>query len=546
MFEKRHIGTKNQGHLRQAGMHGFRIPGLVWLFLFALIVSSQNVSGYNGVDGLKGLDEPALDSAFYARYPYVILIDEGDNIEISDDDFYRNAATVVFPVSKYTLPKDDQTIKELRDVVLPQIHRDSLRVVRVKLRGAASPEGSENFNRFLSEKRQMALYDFVREYMQIPQGDSLLSETETEGYSYLYRRMKQNADPDFEKVKPLFDEYMPTGQFTQLKRGLQTISGGRLWRRMLVTYYPSLRAACMLIVCQKKNARLNGLDVQDIPETPIEPVEPVQPIVPIEPITPIQPAEPIDSIIVRYPRREVLSVKTNLLFYGVYMPGGYDKWCPIPNVAIEYYPLRGHFTYGASFDFPWWQNYWGHKYFQVRNYQLETRYYLRKGDIELRPEGKGAAFKGLYFQAYGHATIFGICFDKDHGYMGEGGGAGLGIGYVMPLSKKGHWRLEFQLQAGLFFCKYDPYQFENLINPDFHDNRYYYRWTLEPGLFKKRQYKTTWIGPTRIGITLSYDLLYRKARKKTDWTIHPKDTKPTRHYNPLVPYEKERKGAGND
>ena len=546
MFEKRHIGTKNQGHLLQAGMHGFCIPGLVWLFLFALIVSSQNVSGYNGVDGLKGLIEPALDSAFYARYPYVILIDEGDNIEISDDDFYRNAATVVFPVSKYTLPKDDQTIKELRDVVLPQIHRDSLRVVRVKLRGAASPEGSENFNRFLSEKRQLALYDFVRDYMQIPQGDSLMLETETESYSYLYRRMKQNADPDFEKVKPLFDEYMPTGQFTQLKRGLQTISGGRLWRRMLVTYYPSLRAACMLIVCQKKNARLNGLDVQDIPETPIEPVEPVQPIVPIEPITPIQPAEPIDSIIVRYPRREVLSVKTNMLLYGVYMPGGYDKWCPIPNVAIEYYPLRGHFTYGASFDFPWWQNYWGHKYFQVRNYQLEARYYLRKGDIELRPEGKGAAFKGLYFQAYGHATIFGICFDKDHGYMGEGGGAGLGIGYVMPLSKKGHWRLEFQLQAGLFFCKYDPYQFENLVNPDFHDNRYYYRWTLEPGLFKKRQYKTTWIGPTRIGITLSYDLLYRKARKKTDWTIHPKDTKPTRHYNPLVPYEKERKGAGND
>lgn len=537
MFEKRHIGTKNQGHLRQAGMHGFCIPGLVWLFLFALIVSPLKV---------YGLIEPALDSAFYARYPYVILIDEGDNIEISDDDFYRNAATVVFPVSKYTLPKDDPTIKELRDVVLPQIHRDSLKVVRVKLRGAASPEGSEIFNRFLSEKRQMALYDFVREYMQIPQGDSLLSETETEGYSYLYRRMKQNADPDFEKVKPLFDEYMPTGQFTQLKRGLQTIDGGRLWRRMLVTYYPSLRAACMLIVCQKKNARINSLDVQDVPETPVEPVEPIQPIVPIEPITPIQPAEPIDSIIVRYPRRELLSVKTNLLFYGVYMPGGYDKWCPIPNVAIEYYPLRGHFTYGASFDCPWWQNYWGHKYFQVRNYQLEARYYLRRGDIELRPEGKGAAFKGLYFQAYGHATIFGICFDKDHGYMGEGGGGGLGIGYVMPLSKKGHWRLEFQLQAGIFFYKYDPYQFENLINPDFHDNRYYYRWTLEPGLFKKRQYKTTWIGPTRIGITLSYDLLYRKARKKTDWTIHPKDTKPTRHYNPLVPYEKERKGGQNE
>lgn len=36
-------------------------------------------------------------------------------------------------------------------------------------------------------------------------------------------------------------------------------------------------------------------------------------------------------------RKEYLSVKTNLLFYGVYMPG-YNRWCPIPNVAVEYYP----------------------------------------------------------------------------------------------------------------------------------------------------------------------------------------------------------------
>jgi len=32
-------------------------------------------------------------------------------------------------------------------------------------------------------------------------------------------------------------------------------------------------------------------------------------------------------------------------------------------------------------------------------------------------------------------------------------------------------------------------------------------------LFKKRQYRWNWIGPTRIGITLSYDLLYRRIQK---------------------------------
>ena len=53
------------------------------------------------------------------------------------------------------------------------------------------------------------------------------------------------------------------------------------------------------------------------------------------------------------PRREFLSVKSNLLLDVAYVPG-YDRWCPIPTVAIEYYPKNGHFTFGASFDCPWW------------------------------------------------------------------------------------------------------------------------------------------------------------------------------------------------
>ena len=33
-------------------------------------------------------------------------------------------------------------------------------------------------------------------------------------------------------------------------------------------------------------------------------------------------------------------------------------------------------------------------------------------------------------------------------------------------------------------------------------------------LFKTRQYRFSWFGPTRVGITLSYDLLYRRLAKR--------------------------------
>ena len=530
MTLKKNTGRKILRNMRSTVLQQCGFAERILPFLVAFVFSLNAFSALSSPEYPEFPESPspsqaAIDSAFYARYPYVIIIDEDEDTEISDDYFYRNAASVVFKVAKSDLPVDDKTLTEMRETVLPQISRDSLRVVRVKLRGAASPEGPAALNRLLSQKRQQALYDFVKDCMQIPQGDSLMLETATEDYTYLYKRMMQDGDPDCEKVKRLFDEYMPGLQYTQLKQALQAIDGGRLWHRMLVNYFPSLRAARMVIVCQRKPEPKPVEEVVAIPEVPETPVEP----------------EP-EPWIEQYPRRELLSVKTNLLFYGVYMPG-YGKWCPIPNVAVEYYPLRGHFTYGASFDFPWWQNYAGHKYFQVRNYQVEARYYLRSGNIDRRPEGKGAAYRGWYLQAYGNVALFGICFDENRGWEGEGLGGGIGVGYVMPLTKKGHWKLEFQLQGGVFYCGYDPYQYENPVNPNYLDGLYYYKWTQKASLFRERQYRFTWIGPTRVGITLSYDLVYRKARKKTNGIRFTEPAKPTKRYNPFVPYERELKGG---
>lgn len=103
-------------------------------------------------------------------------------------------------------------------------------------------------------------------------------------------------------------------------------------------------------------------------------------------------------------KREMMSIKTNLLYDFAYMPG-YDHFCPIPNIALEYYPKAGHFTYGASFEGPWWKNSKKHKYFQLRNYQIHTRYYLKEGNDNPNETKKGAAFKGIYLSAYAHAFL---------------------------------------------------------------------------------------------------------------------------------------------
>ena len=459
------------------------------------------------------------DTTFYSNYPYIFIVEDGKEPQpLTDEQFFDSAAKVVFPVSKTELPANSPLLHELETTVIPHINADSLQLLRMMFRGAASPEGPVSLNERLGQQRVKNLFDWVTNRMAFPVADSLfIIDADIEDYHSLRLMMNRANDPDYELVRDLCDQYEHQ-DLNVLKQKMQAVRKGSLWRRLLTTYFPYLRTARFVIFLRKV-----------VPPVPLEPVvvpvdtvvpelPPVVDIVPeLPPVIDTIPELPADTTVVAYsvkePRRELLSVKTNLLFYGVYMPG-YDRWCPIPNVAIEYYPTRGHFTFGASFDMPWWQNYRAHKYFQIRNYQLESRYYLRSGSISSNPPGEGPAFRGLYLQAYAHMGLFGICFDADRGWVGEGGGGGLGLGYVMPLSKKGHWRLEFGLQAGYFTCKYDPYKYENPVNPAYHDDLYYYKWTQKPELFKKRQYRFNWLGPTRIGVTLTYDLLYRRIHKR--------------------------------
>lgn len=445
------------------------------------------------------------DSTFYGRYPFIRFIDAQEDaglIRLSDQDFLDKAGKVIFKVNTYDTFTNDTLLQLLEKEILPRINKDSLRLRRLIVRGAASPEGPVPNNRMLGRRRTETLSLFLRAHLSVPVDEqSFSSEVVTEDYRLLLAMMQRANDPALGIVRSLCDRHLPRYEYTILKQKLQQLQGGVIWRHLLKEYFPELRATRIVLVFEKPEVPIE-LAKPEIPETPETPEI-------LEPETPVQ-----QPYMLRIPRREVLAVKTNMLFYGVYMPGGYDRWCPIPNVAIEYFPLHGHFTYGASLDFPWWKGYWKHKYFEVRNYQLEARYYFRSGDVNLREPGEGIAFRGWYLQGYAHAALFCLCFNADKGWKGEFLGAGIGAGYVMPLSKKGHWRLEFSLQAGYIYGGYDPFQFENPVNPEYRDHLYYYKWTGKPADFKRRQYRFSWLGPTRVGISLSYDLLYLRWKKK--------------------------------
>lgn len=456
------------------------------------------------------------------RFPYIVEVKDSADMQLSDSVFYRIARSVIFPVNKYNIPEDSEFYHELVDEVIPEMNAHGYRLESIAIRGAASPEGPYGWNEFLGQQRLRALYKLIDSNMNQPSCPDCLHQVAIpEDYNYLLYMMAEANDPDYDRVKTYVDRYRDVN-VEILKQRLMNLDGGMLWKRLLATYYPELRAARVVLFFRHTLQPIQPVDINY--EELLSATNAYRKIAIELDTTAMFPSGRVQDTH-RIPRRELLSVKTNLLFDLAYMPFGYKAFCPIPNIAIEYYPLHGHFTYGAMFDCPWWQGgRTNHKYFQVRNYTLETRYYFRNGDVRRRPAGQGAAYRGCYLSAYAHAFLYGIGWSDNkgfdapgsmggHGWMGEGAGAGLGIGYVMPLGQREHWRLEFSAQFGYFRTKYDPYIYGCPVEHK-NDGKYYYVWYRDADEFQKRQYHLNWFGPTRVAIQLSYDILYRRIQKR--------------------------------
>lgn len=448
---------------------------------------------------------------------YIIFAEDAGREAFEVDSlFYLRSLPIVFSVGRTDINANNRELQHFIRYAVPLLNGENIKNARIRIRSAASPEGTLAFNKRLSQGRRDALLRIFEQHGV--NASELQIDVVDEEYELLAFMMRQANDPDAALVSRMVAEGMSDP--VKLKSQLIHYNGGSLWRRLLKEYFPPLRASRFMIIFPENHAGdilnlgiqpLRPSDLDLAPRVSFPDALTLGKVFDYEP----QLELPNDSV-----RRELLSVKTNLLEWVAYVPQ--YGWCPMPNVELEYYPRHGHWTFGATFDCPWWiGNTTNHKYFELRNYQLYTRYYLRNSDRSysderhtIPAEGQ-AAFRGFYLQAYAQAFLYQIGFSAKKGWIGEGLGGGLGAGYVMPLSRDGHWRLDFALQLGLFRTQYDPFVYGK---PVYHggeiDGNYYYNTDLYSDTFVKRMHRYTWFGPTRVGISLSYDLLYRKRNGK--------------------------------
>lgn len=428
----------------------------------------------------------------------------------TDEELWQRGVKISFKVNKTNINPKDPGYRSLIDALhnVPDGYTFCRLLV---IRGSASPEGPVANNTWLAQQRAQSLVDSLRRYVTLP-ATSIEERFINEDYFGLARMLEKSS---FKYRDQVIDIINNSPDAATTKKRLRSLNRGRVWETLLRDYFPTLRATRVVMVISRKPYEIpKTVTVVEVPVTP--PQFEVRPTL-IEEPSPVVIEKPA-------PRRELWAVKTNLLFYGAYVPQ--YGWCPMPNIEVEYLPKHGHWTWAGSFDMPWWQSSAyndrttvstgkNHKFFQVRNYQLMARWYSHRGD--------GAdGFHGFYMYPYVNVTVYGIGFTNVKGWMGEAYGGGLGLGWKIPLGKLrgkdgfrtrgSHWYLELGLQAGGFYTRYDPYVWGNPINGSTADGHYYYRYTGSPSLFHKRDHDKVFFGPTRVSITIAYDLIYRSRK----------------------------------
>ncbi len=436
-------------------------------------------------------------STFIAIESADLSAESSDEIRIEYDTVHTRTLNTVylefnFRFDRYELDMnymDNNTILRQLDRILDSIGIEN--ITKLEILSQSSPEGVYEHNIWLSERRSETMGRFMNE--NYPELSGIMS-TSPDGESWQMLRDYVSKDTRMEKVSvnkviDVIDSDVNIGtKKWRMENALGSDANvGNIYKYLYRTYYPRIRFSGLTIDLYKDTVELVERQVVVKTEPVVEPDHTEE-----VPVIPVQPTHR------RFPK---LALKTNLAYDVFFTPDlGY---APILNVEYEYYfTENGHWSTVGEYEFPWWSDESKHQYLQMLNWQQEMRYYLKSGRWHT----------GHYLSLYGGYNLYDICFDSNlgNGYQGEGVHGGLGYGYVLPLNRKHTWKLEFFVKAGYYESHYDKYD----AGVPFH-GKYYYRWYQNPNDLVPRNWRFRWFGPTGAGITLSYDIIYRRKLNDT-------------------------------
>lgn len=360
-------------------------------------------------------------------------------------------------------------IQEIIDF-LRNIHENqTINIVEISFRGAASPEGSDQLNRRLAKGRLSALEKFVRKEVDIP--DSLITRSDCYiPWEYLKSQIESSDWLRKEEVLAILKEESslvnhrhPDTYIDNRIVKLKALDGGKVWLQMNELFFERMRNACVVFVTYRQELPAGQKPFIICDTTAVDSA--------INLVEVLPDTTAVDTFVAEVEgwSRKV-HIKTNAIGLGM----------AIANIAAEI-DLSKHWSFSLPVYHCAWNYFKSTIKFRVFSVYPEFRYWLS--------EDNDGLFAGIHFGA----VFYNFAFNGDYRYQRHhrdipAFGGGVGIGYRMPISKDNRWRVEFSLGTGIYPLHYD--KFRNTPN-------------TKDGLLIESIRKTYW-GVDQIAVSFSY------------------------------------------
>ena len=313
-------------------------------------------------------------------------------------------------------------------------------ICKIMVVGAASPEGSIELNRRLSELRAKRLFDHVCGYSPLP--DTLKTSVFVGRDWRGLLRLVEN-DPGMpgksetvELLQGIVSEVEASGNGENKINELKRLRYGIPYRYMYRNLFPDLRASCLYIWYESKRKSFPAMQViSHLHDTLYLPCT----------------LSPFGGETGGFQSGEkhgpfYMAVKTNMLYDALL----------VPNIGVEFY-VGKNWSLAGNWMYAWWKSDRHHNYWRLYGGDLEVRRWF----------GRKASEKPL---AGHHIGLYGRIFTYDFetggtGYMGgKPGGTlwdkmnysvGLEYGYSLPVARR--LNLDFVIGVGYWGGEYHKY-----------------------------------------------------------------------------------------
>jgi len=384
---------------------------------------------------------------------------------------------VKFRQSKWNLDRHfdgNDAILDSIDRLFTTIRNDSIyRLRSVSFTGGASPEGSIKFNRFLSEKRAMSLFNHMNRYCSLKDDEKQFRFLGRDWDGVLRLAENDKNVPYREEtlalLRSIADEKQLTGN--EPKRSLERLKqlhGGKPYLYLYRKIFPAVRTSRLVIDYDR--VLLSPVIASRLLESVI--TAHIDSVITAAADT-IIALETTATVYENPCRPFYMDVRTNMLFDAL----------ALPNIGVEFY-VGKDFSVGGNWVYAWWSKNARHRYWRAYGGELFGRWWFGRA-------ANGKPLTGHHLGIYGQIYTY----DFEWGGKGEMGGkpggnlwekaqwgAGLEYGYSLPV-----WRrinIDFTLGLGYttgYYHKYRPVET-------------HYVW--------QSTHRRRWFGPTKAEISL--------------------------------------------